>query len=179
MSRWTEEEFQRVAISTKLSSRTLAACRDVMVNGLSGVDAGRVHDVLPAQISRATSSLRAKHEDIEKGGSLLKSHVNNMKSYAIDYAKKLATGNYVVAEPVAGERYDGSILIAIPGFIIQKVTEPIHKLVVHDLGRLDVAPDSRKPVSIDYPHDGGTAKVTVVNLKKSIARESSGGGVER
>lgn len=54
---WSEAEFNQAVLKANLSSRMLLACKDVLVNGKSSVDAGRLHDVLPAQISRRTSEL--------------------------------------------------------------------------------------------------------------------------
>lgn len=57
---WSEAEFNQAVslLNAKLSSRILAACKDVLVNGKSSVDAGRLHDVLPANISLKISELR-------------------------------------------------------------------------------------------------------------------------
>lgn len=49
---WTEDEFQRVANTTRLSNRTLAACHDVLVGGVPSVDAATRHGVVPPQVSR-------------------------------------------------------------------------------------------------------------------------------
>lgn len=56
---WSEAEFtQAVSLrNANLSGRMLSACKDVLVNGKSSVEAGRLHDVLPANISRTTSEL--------------------------------------------------------------------------------------------------------------------------
>lgn len=55
---WTETDFQRAASQTKLSKRTLRACRDVLIEyGTIGTASVR-HGVLPPQIHRGLSILR-------------------------------------------------------------------------------------------------------------------------
>lgn len=55
---WTETDFQRAASQTKLSKRTLRACRDVLIeSGTIGTASVR-HGVLPLQIHRGLSVLR-------------------------------------------------------------------------------------------------------------------------
>ena len=56
---WSEAEFNQAVslLNANLSSCMLQACKDVLVNGKSSVDAGRLQNVLPAQISRKTSEL--------------------------------------------------------------------------------------------------------------------------
>lgn len=49
---WTEDEFKRVAATTQLSSRTLAACHDVLVGGVSIGDAAARHGLITPQVSR-------------------------------------------------------------------------------------------------------------------------------
>lgn len=180
MSRWTEDEFQRVANNTRLSTRTLAACRDVMVHGLTGVDAGKAHDVLPAQISRATANLRAKHEELVKSVALMRSSSSEMKAIAFSQAQKLAIfGNLPVVDAEIGQSYIGPCAGVTPGFVIQRVNEPTKCLVIHDLGKLATGPDINKRMAISYPKDGGLASVGVSDNRRATDVEVGGGGVER
>lgn len=47
-------------LSKQTSSRTLAACKEVLVGGESCVEASHKYDVLPAQITRLANELRSK-----------------------------------------------------------------------------------------------------------------------
>ncbi len=55
---WTEDEFKRVAATTQLSSRTLAACHDALVCGVSIGDAAARHGLITPQVSRGLKILR-------------------------------------------------------------------------------------------------------------------------
>lgn len=57
---WTDDEFQQVAITTNLSIRTLSACRDVLVGGMSCTNSAELHKVLPLQISQGLKLFRNK-----------------------------------------------------------------------------------------------------------------------
>jgi hypothetical protein len=64
MAVWTDAEFQRVALDTRLSKRTLAACRSVLVDGMTGVEAGELHSMVPAQISRGLGPMRDRRDEL-------------------------------------------------------------------------------------------------------------------
>lgn len=55
---WTDTDLLRAAQKTKLSSRTLAACRDVLVRGLAASEAAEKNNVLPPQVFRGLNALR-------------------------------------------------------------------------------------------------------------------------
>ena len=56
MTKWSEAEFDRYAIGTKITERTLDACRDVLVNQVPGVEAARTRKLFPGQVSRAIAT---------------------------------------------------------------------------------------------------------------------------
>lgn len=62
---WTEDEFQRVATKTTLPNRTLMACKDILVGGISSTVAAKQHSVLPPEISRGLKSLRNKKRETQ------------------------------------------------------------------------------------------------------------------
>ena len=154
---WTEEEFQRIAINTRLSSRTLSACHDVLVDGLSGVDAAKLRSVLPTQISRSINAMRDRQEELLKSVAVLSESANAMKLIAVKEAQQLGGEKAVIKEAVVGQAYEGTCLQITPGFAIQKVGR---FLVIHDLGRLSQEPPTGKRLKIEYPEGGGLASVS-------------------
>ena len=59
---WTESEFERVAGVTGLSTRSLMACKAVLVDGLSFADAAVKHKLYVSQITRGLKELREKNK---------------------------------------------------------------------------------------------------------------------
>ncbi|KRH79553.1 hypothetical protein FERRO_06210 [Ferrovum sp. JA12] len=57
---WTEADFQRAIVNTKISIRTVAACRDVLVDNASIGAAAITHQILPGQIYKALPELRER-----------------------------------------------------------------------------------------------------------------------
>jgi len=154
--KWTEEDFQRVALSTKLSEKTLAACRDVLVEGKSGVDAAMLHGVLPAQVSRGKKNLEERLQELSANVEKMSNSREAMKEYAIREAKLFAAGLARVEEAVPGGRYEGPGVLSTPGFIVQRVGRD---LIVHDLGKLSQTPNLHSRLEIEYPKDGGMASL--------------------
>jgi hypothetical protein len=170
MALWSDEDFQRVAVTTKLSSRTLAACRDVLVNGLSGVDSGAKHGLLTPQISRALKQLKTLQSELTASVDLMQDSKIALHDYAVKEAKAAAIGAAVVRDAEPGREYEGPTFLRTPGFIIQKVGRD---LVIHDLGKLDCVPGANVNLSIRYPEDGKLASVKIKVQEKNIP------GVER
>jgi len=52
---WTEDEFHRVALKTKLSNRTVEACWDVLINGDQARTVAMKKLISPAQLMRGLS----------------------------------------------------------------------------------------------------------------------------
>lgn len=170
MRYWTEDEFQRTALSTKLSERTLAACRDVLVDGLSGVEAGLRHQILPAQISRGLKGLRERRAEMSESVELMKDSSEAMKAYAIQEARVAAPGFAGVEDAEPGRQYEGPGVMKTPGYFVQRVGT---SLVIHDLGKLQQSPNMNARLEIAYPRDGGLASV------KEKALDHGKGGVGR
>ena len=57
---WTEVDFIRATINTKISIRTVAACRDVLVDNASIGAAAITHQILPGQIYKALPEFRER-----------------------------------------------------------------------------------------------------------------------
>lgn len=55
---WTEDEFLQVAITSQLTKRTLDACHDVLVGGISSSEAAIRHGVIQPQVSRGLKILQ-------------------------------------------------------------------------------------------------------------------------
>lgn len=156
MHLWTEDAFQRTAISTKLSNRTLAACHDVLVDGLSGVEAGLLHHILPPQISRGLKVLRDRQAEMMENVGLMKDSKMELKSYAVQEARGIAGGDLVVEDAEPGRRYEGPGIVKTLGFMVQRVGRVG---VIHDLGKLQQLPNMNAQLEIEYPKDGGLALV--------------------
>ncbi len=159
MSVWTEDEFQRVAVASKMSKRTLDACQRVLVGGEDGKGVATELGIFPQQISRAVNTLIERHEEQVASINKMRESVESLKEYAVEQARLLVRGDWAVKDAVPGERYEGQVIMRTPGFVVQKV---VRDLVVHDLGRLQDVPDMTKPMAIDYPADGERASVEPV-----------------
>lgn len=168
MSLWTEPEFQRIALGTKLmerrSERTLAACREVLVEGVSGVDAAARHKMFPAQISRALGVLRDKQADMVKSAEALKSDGALLKFTAAQVAKSMVGDGLVIEDAEPGKAYEGPVIVNTHGFVVQKVGRGG---VIHDLGKLERMPPLNVSLSIVYLKNDEKAVVT----EKSLANE--------
>ena len=57
---WAEADFQRATVNTKISNRTVAACRDVLVDNASIGAAAITHQILPGQIYKALPEFRER-----------------------------------------------------------------------------------------------------------------------
>lgn len=169
MSLWAESEFQRVALSTKLSERTLAACHDVLVDGLSGVDAAARHKMFPAQISRSIGKLKDMQLSMVETAEAVLDEVTLLKYTAHQVAKTLM-GEAAVMDAQPGQSYDGWILASTPGFLIQKVGRVG---VVHDLGNIEEMPKPNSATVISYPENGMKAVLSdsaLVDRRQGVER---------
>lgn len=154
---WTEADFQRVALSTKLSQRSVEACRSVLVDGLSGVQAAALHKVFPAQISRSLGTLRERHGEMVRSAEAFKDDTAVLRFTAGQVAKSMLGDSLVVEDAQPGKQYDGPVVANIHGFLVQKVGR---NGIIHDLGDLDRLPSLNTPLTIVYPND--TRKGTIV-----------------
>lgn len=175
MSAWSDEEFQRVALSTKMAKRTLDACKEVLVNGRDGKDVADEKGMLPGQISRGIKLLRETQVEMVESVKKMRRSTESLRSYAIDSARALVRGNWGVKDAEPGNRYEGVCIMQTPGFMVQQVDRD---LVVHDLGKIDTALVMMKELAIDYPADGGMARVEPV-VRRMNQRAQDRGGVGR
>lgn len=160
MERWTEDEFRGVALKTRISERTLEACKDVLVDGLSGVAAAEKHKMFPPQISRAIATLREKQAEMMELASGADEVLQDMASEA---AKTLFGQKFPCALAQPGQTYEGPLVVQSKGYAVQKVGRlgVLHSL--ESFGRLPLPP-LRENVRIAYDKDGGLSKVEPVQL---------------
>lgn len=156
MSLWTDPEFQRSALGTRLSDRTLAACRAVLVDGLSGVEAAAAHKMFPAQISRALGVLRDKQAEMINSAKTRKDDGALLKFTAEQIAKGMVGDGLEIVDAKPGKTYEGPVIVNTHGFLVQKVGR---RGVIHDLGEFDKMPPANVPLSITYPAGKGKAHV--------------------
>lgn len=153
---WTHADFDRFALGTRITARTLDACRAVLVEGVPGVEAASQHSLFPGQVSRAVSTLRTKREQMVESAQALQDDAALLKYTAIAVAKKIVGPSLSVREPEPGQCYEGEVIVNTHGFCVQKIGRGA---VVHDLGKLDLVPDTAKALAITYPKDGQKALV--------------------
>lgn len=154
---WTEDDFQRIALSTRLSTRTVAACRAILVDGVSGVEAGALHKMHPAQISRALGVLRDRQEELVESAKTLQSESALLKYTAVQVAKNIVGAGLEIADAEPGKTYEGQVIVNTHGFLVQKVGRIG---VIHDLGKLEARPTLNAVLEIKYPQNGGKAAIT-------------------
>ncbi|RWA45621.1 hypothetical protein AU476_00895 [Cupriavidus sp. UYMSc13B] len=162
MERWTEDEFRRVALNTRISKRTLDACKDVLVDGLSGVAAADKHKMFAPQISRAITTLREKQAEMMEFASVSKD-ADVMRQYvAAEVAKSLYGQHFQCALAQPGQAYEGPLVVQSTGYFVQKVGR---NGVLHDMARFNNdLPPLQADLRIAYDKDGGLAKVSPVKV---------------
>lgn len=167
MERWTEDEFRGVALNTRISKRTLEACKDVLVDGLSGVAAAERHKMFPPQISRAITTLREKQAEMMGLASEADEVLQDMASEA---AKTLYGQEFPCALAQPGQAYEGPLVIQTKGYLVQKVGRIG---VLHNLARFNDMPPLYANLRIAYDKEGGLAKV------EPVQTQEKGEGLER
>lgn len=156
MAGWTEDEFRRAALGTRISERTLEACKDVLIEGMSGIDAADKHRIFASAISRAVTTLREKHSHIVEFAAVSEK-ADEMLQYAATKVAKARLGDdfeCTVAEP--GQTYEGQVIAQSKGYIVQKVGR---SGVLHDVARFSELPPFNRNLQIAYDQAGGLAKV--------------------
>lgn len=169
MHKWTEIEFERISINTKLSDRTLDACRDVLVEGLTGKEAAERHQVFPSQISRALGVLRDRREEIMTPTD--KQAYDLKKLLATRAARELLGESIEVNDPQPGLLYAGPVVLNDHGFVVQKIGR---SAVIHDLDKLQGLAQIKGDLEIQYPASG-----THVAQVKDVAVGKDRGGIGR
>lgn len=177
MAIWTKDEFHRVAAKTELSKRTLAACLDVLVNGMTGGEAAALHDMKAPQISRGLGTLRERQQELKAEAELLMGEGELLKSknkaYVSQLAKNIVGDGLTISDAEPGKVYEGRAIVDEHGLVVQQVGRVG---VVHDHRNLESIPVLGSMLTIAYSKDGGRA--SVVNGALS-AEQSVGKGVER
>lgn len=173
MSRWSEEDFLRVAHSTKLNARTLAACHEVLVGGVPGVEVAARLQIFPAQISRGVGILKSKHHEMIESAGALMVDKNLLKYTMVQIAKCMVGEKFSVSDAEVGRTYTGPIILNTHGFLVQKVGK--HG-VAHDLGQFDKIPPLNALLSITYPENGARPSFSDVSTDPSLDRRAGDRG---
>lgn len=171
MSLWTDVEFQRVAMSTRLSERSISACRAVLVDGMSGADAAKEYKFFHAQISRSLATLKSRQESmVESATHLITDKEALLKFAVLQIAKTMKGEGFTVQDALPGNTYDGPILFSSHGFVVQQVGRTG---VLHDLGVLDAIPQLNKRHLITYPGGDGPVRASVseINLPPAVSTQ--------
>ena len=171
MGVWTETEFQRISTGVRLSQRTLIACKAVLVDGLSGVDAAAQNKMFPSQISRGLGVLREHQAELVKSAEVLKEEGALFKYTAAAVAKNMVGEGLIIVDAQPGEVYEGRVIVNTHGFVVQQVGR---SGVMHDLGKLEKVPTLNVLLTIAYPNIsvGRTiATVTEHSLTNKVAVE--------
>lgn len=137
MNLWSEEDLRRAALKTKIADRTLEACRDVLVRGISPTDAAAKHQIFISAISRATGTLREKHDKMIESAATLAQSREVMKLTAIQVAQNIVGHHFTVKDAEAGKTYLGRIIVNTQGYVVQKVGRTG---VIYDQGWFKVLP---------------------------------------
>lgn len=171
MIKWTEAEFQRVALNTRLKDRTLDACKAVLVEGLQGNEAADLHKMFPQQVSRAVATLKETRESMLESAQARASGDELLKLTAAQVAKNILGQDLSIKDAERGKSYDGPVIVNTHGFAVQRVGR---SGVIHDLGQLASVPGINLNVSISYPKGAGQAlveeKVKSLGVKKEVGR---------
>lgn len=174
MSIWTEDEFLRVATETQLSKRTLAACADVLVKGLTGADAALFHDMKAPQISRGLGVLRERQEELRVEAELLMGEGELLKgrnkAYVAQLARNIAGDGLAIMDAAPGKVYEGRTIVDEVGLVVQQVGRTG---VVHDHGNLDRIPCVGSLVTIACGERG--VRAAVLDGAISAGRDASKG----
>lgn len=159
-----------MALNTRISDRILDACKDVLVEGMSGVDAAEKHQVFASQISRALTNLRDKHAKVMESASVSKDADVMQQYIATELARTLVGKDFQCALAQPGQTYDGPLVGQTAVYVVQKVGR---QGVLHDLARFSVHPPLQQNLRIAY--DKGSNQATV----GPAPEQAKGKGAER
>lgn len=166
---WSEEDFHRVALRTRISDRNLDACRDVLVEGMTPTDAATKHKIFISALSRATGTLREKREQLQH--EALKQELEQsrdvMRLTAIQVAKNIVGADFNVKDAEAGRTYEGPVVVNTHGFVVQKVGRTG---VLYDLDKFQDAPPHGRSVTISVPENGGFLSLVAPGLEKGPSK---------
>lgn len=168
MDRWSEDELRRVAAETRLSARTIDACRDVLVTGMSGVSVAEKHKMFPAQISRSLTTLRDKQADLNKAVGVGPASVGLEQYIASEVARALMGQDFECRLAQPGQSYEGPMLAQSKGFMVQKVGR---SGILHPIAGFVQIPPMNTSLTVSYEKGGSMAQI-------SLSQERSK-GIER
>jgi hypothetical protein len=147
MDHWTEDEFRRAATGTRLSPRSIEACRDVLVEGMTGIAAAARHQMLPAQLSRALGTLRERQADFERLATG-RAKSGEMEVFtASEVGRAIYGPGFQSSLPDPHTTYEGPVVGCTPVYLIQKVGRTG---ILHPLSRLGEVPAVHSNVRISY-----------------------------
>lgn len=161
MDRWTENEFRRVAQTTRISSRTLEACKDVLVDGVPGTAAAEKHKMFPAHVSRALTTLRDKQAELMKFATVRKDSDEMLQYMASEVAKHIYGQDFESRLAQPGQTYEGPMVVQSKGYMVQKVGR---SGVLHDIANFDRVPPLKQNLRIDYDTQGQLTKVALLDV---------------
>lgn len=163
MERWTEEELRQVASHTRVNARTIDACRDVLVEGMSGIDAAEKHKMFPSHLSRSLTTLREKQAELNERLAV-RQETQNLEQYiASEVGRALVGGDFQCSLAQPGHVYEGSMLANAKGYLVQKVGR---SGVLHAVSAFDQMPPLNQHLTVTYDRESGKASVSA-GLQKS------------
>lgn len=171
---WSELEFQRVAINTRLGESSLNACREVLVKGELGTDVAVRYSIFASQLSRSLGVLRDKQAEMAENFSELIDDRVKLKTMINQVAKAVIGKKVLIIDAEPGKIYIGALVANVSGFVVQKSGLTA---IVHDLGRFENVPPLHSMLTIQYPKDRG--KVVVSGGALELGIERRGTGVDR
>jgi hypothetical protein len=154
MGLWTPDEFQRVAVTTRINARTLDACRDVLVHGATTNAASAAHKMFASQVSRALTTLREKHEASLEVATVRDKAAEMQEYLATEVGRAMFGRSFQSSRAEPGRVYEGPVVAQTDAFLIQKVG--LHG-VLHDLAKMTTLPALNADVAISYPEADGMA----------------------
>jgi hypothetical protein len=151
MELWNDEDFKRTAAGSKLEPRTIDACRDVLVQGMSGVVAAEKHNMAATHISRGINNLRDRQIAMVQVAGALAEDIRVLQSAAEKMAIDMFGQGFLLVDAKPGGRYEGGVVVSAHGFMVQKTGR---KGIVHDIGKLNVVPLIGEMVLVRYAAEG-------------------------
>lgn len=152
MNLWSDTDFMQVALGSKMDQRLMAACRDILVAGLSPADAATKHQMFMSAIDRATGTLRETQDrQIDPAVPDLATR-EFMKLTAIQAARNIVGQAFPVREAKPGGLYLGPVITNTQGFVVQKTGR---SCVIYDLDQFQDPPRMGETLYIEVPVLGG------------------------
>ena len=170
MRLWSEDEFNLAQRNSRLQERTLDACKDVLVGGMTVKDAAEKHKMFAPQISRANTSLASKLTEQVESATKLQDAKSMLRETAIEVAKHVLGPLVKVKDAEPGKVYEGPMVLSSKGYLVQKVGPGA---VLYEEARFQSAPPLNVTLFIKVPARG--AKVEVFTNISDPHLEKSGG----